>query len=189
MISTTASSSLSERGICNSKAICPQEWPSYPPPPRWQSLGVQNPESSGTSRYQAADRPWLLAQGSPCVSFLKTCTQNLPPFTRGLYPKRQRLQPCVSRQVCVEHIGTTVPTKTPSMFLLQNGNIASTHYRTSSLVTSTQLMKPGGRLPKKHRTPHAELADPEMESASSCLSYLSSSRSQSSLRVPGRTER
>ena len=64
-------------------------------------------------------------------------TQNLPPFSRGLYPKRQRLGPCVSRQVCVQHTGTTVPTKTPSMFLLQNGNIASTHYRTSSLVTST----------------------------------------------------
>ena len=63
--------------------------------------------------------------------------KNLPPFSRGLYPKRQRLKPCVSRQVCVEHIGTTVPTKTPSMFLLQDGNIASTHYRTSSLVTST----------------------------------------------------
>ena len=27
------------------------------------------------------------------------------------------------------------------MFLLQNGNIASTHYRTSSLVTSTSLAK------------------------------------------------
>ena len=64
-------------------------------------------------------------------------TQNLPPFSRGLYPKRQRLSPSVSRHVCIQNTGTAAPTKTPSMFLLQNGNIASTHYRTRSLVTST----------------------------------------------------
>ena len=61
----------------------------------------------------------------------------LAPLFKGSLSETATVTPCVSRQVRVQNIGTTVPTKTPSMFLLQNGNIASTHYRTSSLVTST----------------------------------------------------
>ena len=61
----------------------------------------------------------------------------LAPLFKGSLSETATVRPCVSRQVHAEHIGTTVPTKTPSMFLLQNGKDASTHYRTSSLVTST----------------------------------------------------
>ena len=136
--------------LCSSCSLKPTTIPLAPPLVEVNGEVLKDPSGQDRSFLHGWPIPVSPQEISPTliVGYLPigvgwAGTQNLPPFTRGLYPKRQRLQPCVSRQVCVEHIGTTVPTKTPSMFLLQNGNIASTHYRTSSLVTSTSCsLKP-----------------------------------------------
>ena len=63
-------------------------------------------------------------------------TQNLPPF-QGVFIENGHSKTMRFKTSSYRTYRTTVPTKTPSMFLLQTGKDAGIHYRTSFLITST----------------------------------------------------